>query len=433
LPGSVHRHSLTLREMGGGASTLAIAAGDETSEDIVIATFEDIDVNGSGTLTLSEIKDAVTKYGGKISAEWSPEMIDRALAMFDMDKDGRLNQTEFLAVLRAVEEEKPPKPPLMRTLFGLMDQDGDGKIDGNEATEVAKALNVNADQLWDVFLDYDDTSSAEDRKHKMKITYPEFSTAIKGTLLGMLKGNSKKKIKEMDPELEEAIAKLEKKGFKVNGKKKKKKGAAAPPAPLEKKLTFKKMTEEEKDALLKLYEEQQEKAKKAAEEEEAAMKEEEAADEAAKQAAKAKTEEKHKAAVAAKEAAVAAEPKLKKDENGDWVMETQEEADERVKPVEVEEEDDEDPIGGGELSSAILSAAGDDAEMAAKIAKKIEEARLGLEQKMKEKEEAAIKAAEDAEKAAAAAKAAAEAKTAARKAASDKWIAEEKAKKAAAA
>jgi len=119
-PVTTHVHRVTARQMGAGASTtLAIA---NSSEDEVIKVFEDIDAGGDGKLSLSEIKAAVANRGETIGAEWPAEFIDSALARFDIDGDGRLNQYEFLACMNALEEAKPPKPPLMKQLFLLMDQ-----------------------------------------------------------------------------------------------------------------------------------------------------------------------------------------------------------------------------------------------------------------------------------------------------------------------
>ena len=55
-------------------------------------------------------------------------------------------------------------------------------------------------------MEQDLNATKADRKHKNKISYAEFSVAIKGVLLGMLAGSKYKKVKEMNPVLEEAYA-----------------------------------------------------------------------------------------------------------------------------------------------------------------------------------------------------------------------------------
>ena len=82
------------------------------------------------------------QYGQTISAEWPDDSIDKAIKLFDLDRDGELSSIEFLAAVRALRERVPPKSPPLKRLFALMDTDGDGYIGGTESDAVAGALKV---------------------------------------------------------------------------------------------------------------------------------------------------------------------------------------------------------------------------------------------------------------------------------------------------
>jgi len=260
---------------------------------------------------------------------------------------------------------------------------------------------LNADDLWSVMLEQDLNATKADRKHKNKISYAEFSVAIKGVLLGMLAGSKYKKVKEMNPVLEEAIVKLEKAGFKPGVPKKGKGGdGKPPPPPLGRALTFKaEMTDREKEAMLILYEEQTARAMRAEEEAKKAAAEVAAADEAAKEAAEAKASKLAEEAAAQKAAQEAQKPQWVKGADGNWTMESQDDVDKRIAasaPVE-EPKPSQEELEAARQKASILDAAEGDPEMAAKIEKKMEEARLALEARQKQKAEAAMAATAHAE------------------------------------
>jgi len=198
--------------MGAGASTWKIAI---SSEEVAIKTFQLLDKSGDGKLTAKEAKDAVKKRCEVTKADWPDATIDKAIQMFDVDKDGHLNQAEFCAAMREMESKELPKSPPMRRLFDLIDSNGDGKIEGNEIDIIAEALQVNADTFWSLLLKYDLASTPQERKHRNKITYSEFSVAMKGKVWSCFFKSTGKKASDMNPVLEDAIARLEKKGFKA--------------------------------------------------------------------------------------------------------------------------------------------------------------------------------------------------------------------------
>ena len=283
-------------------------------------------------------------------------------------------------------------------------------IESSEATEVAEALGINEDEFWGILCDYDKTATAADRKHKQKINFEEFSIAVKSILIGYLNGkrgkaaeNVSKKLKdEMDPILDDAIAKLEKKP-------KFQKTVEGEPAAVKTELTFKTLSDEEMAALTKLHEEQTERAKKLEEEAAAADKAAEEAkakeDAAATEAANKKAAEAKAAAEKAKADAEAAKPRFIKDpRDGSWHQETEEEVKARVAAVKDTEdaeaakakaasdkkaEDEKYDI----KRSSLLDAADGDPELAAKIAKKVAEAQAKVDEKLKAKAAAAAAAA----------------------------------------
>jgi Ca2+-binding EF-hand superfamily protein len=165
-----------LNAMGTGASTPRTTWHlAQASEEVAIRAFEELDADGSQTLTFKEIRAGVAKRGAAIRADWPDELIAKTIRIYDQDKDGALSRVEFCAALRDMEERKPGKPSAAKRLFDVIDADGNGKIDRAEACLVADALKCSPESFWQLLLRYSKAVPG-------KIVYPEFMAALNGKL-----------------------------------------------------------------------------------------------------------------------------------------------------------------------------------------------------------------------------------------------------------
>ena len=85
--------------------------------------FKQLDSDGSGTLTLDELKKGLQ---GHENADNLIEILNGA----DTDGSGDINYSEFLAA--TMDEQIYLREDYLRTAFQMFDKDGSGKIDSQE-------------------------------------------------------------------------------------------------------------------------------------------------------------------------------------------------------------------------------------------------------------------------------------------------------------
>jgi len=97
---------------------------DGPSETELRVAFEAMDLDGSGELTLEEVRAALKKNIGGYAA---PNAAERYLERYDLNEDGKVTWREFLVYLRAqrkdVSEAVEEPPTLGDTVERVMNED----------------------------------------------------------------------------------------------------------------------------------------------------------------------------------------------------------------------------------------------------------------------------------------------------------------------
>jgi len=107
------------------------------------ATFQDMDTSKTGTLSVQELEAGLAKMG----IQREPATIRR---IFDMDQDGKVDYSEFVAgALRLEQLETPMAEKLLRYAFEVIDADDDGHIDMDELRNMFSGDGPPVDVLPD--------------------------------------------------------------------------------------------------------------------------------------------------------------------------------------------------------------------------------------------------------------------------------------------
>ncbi|MHB2168662.1 EF-hand domain-containing protein [Alsobacter sp. R-9] len=124
------------------------------------ALFKAFDTDGSGSLTKAELTAGLQSarekgamfsretFGALLAAQEQSEkgksqsnLMDKALARFDTDKDGSISDKEFLAGMPSSRSKEAKKDGL-EALFNSMDKDGDGKISAEELKTALQTMTA---------------------------------------------------------------------------------------------------------------------------------------------------------------------------------------------------------------------------------------------------------------------------------------------------
>jgi len=116
---------------------LTLIASQMNSDEVrdLRATFEAMDANQDGTLTVQEITEGMEKHKLEVPSE-----IKEAISRMDSDGSGSIDYTEFLAA--TMSRQQYLKKEVLWAAFRQFDKDGDGQIDKDELKEM---LNQNED------------------------------------------------------------------------------------------------------------------------------------------------------------------------------------------------------------------------------------------------------------------------------------------------
>ncbi|KAJ2446301.1 hypothetical protein GGF42_005735 [Coemansia sp. RSA 2424] len=145
--------------------------------------FGAFDKDGDGFITETELAEAMTKLGEKLSAKELKEMFVEA----DANKDGTISYEEFVDMMmkgdaEPAEAKKPAAKKALseaqlaefREAFTLFDKDNDGSITGEELGAVLKALGQNPSEQ-----EIQDMVNELDADGNGKIDFEEFVSLMK--------------------------------------------------------------------------------------------------------------------------------------------------------------------------------------------------------------------------------------------------------------
>merc|ERR1719265_3020541 len=159
--------------MGNGLSSLSPEEIDElrksnfTDNELrrLYKRFKKLDVDSSGTITLSEFKSIP-------ELSMNP-LLERIIELFDTDHDNTVSFQEFIKAL-SVFTAGTSKDDKLRFAFNVYDIDGDGYISNGELYMTLKQMsgtNLTEEQLQQVV---DKTIMENDLNHDGKLSFEEF-------------------------------------------------------------------------------------------------------------------------------------------------------------------------------------------------------------------------------------------------------------------
>ncbi|SDY10438.1 calmodulin [Amycolatopsis xylanica] len=130
------------------------------------AMFSALDKDGSGTVGVLELREAMRRLGLDESKAAG------TLAGADLDGDGEVDFEEFVALLRRLDKGEAKKAEL-QAIFAEFDADGDGFISHAEYKQVVTRLgeNITDEQVSELFAL---TDSDDDKL----ITFDEFRASF---------------------------------------------------------------------------------------------------------------------------------------------------------------------------------------------------------------------------------------------------------------
>eukprot|EP01025_Chloroclados_australasicus_P061445 TRINITY_DN80714_c0_g1_i1.p1 TRINITY_DN80714_c0_g1~~TRINITY_DN80714_c0_g1_i1.p1 ORF type:complete len:544 (-),score=79.95 TRINITY_DN80714_c0_g1_i1:307-1764(-) len=122
--------------------------------------FQSIDVNGDGTITLNELKNALNDWGHKLQDDQLLEIVNSV----DVDGNGKIEYNEFVAMTMHVSRLE--KEEVMLQAFRDFDTDNSGYITPDELADALKKFHLE-DNVQDLM-------AGVDKNHDGKIDFQEF-------------------------------------------------------------------------------------------------------------------------------------------------------------------------------------------------------------------------------------------------------------------
>merc|ERR1711907_235389 len=143
----------------------------DLSEDEVAdlkEAFAMFDINGDGTIELSELKQVMRKLGQNPTEDELKEMISSV----DDNGDHEVDFEEFLVLMKSrIEHDDPEKE--LKDAFAVFDTDGSGSIDRKELKRLMKKLGQALSEA-----EVDAMMDEVDANGDGEISYEEFKTMM---------------------------------------------------------------------------------------------------------------------------------------------------------------------------------------------------------------------------------------------------------------
>ncbi|CAI7795819.1 unnamed protein product [Closterium sp. NIES-54] len=135
--------------------------------------FEAMDTDSSGTITMTELRDGLKKYGANLSdAE-----ISRIMEETDIDQSGEIEYGEFLAA--TLNLSKIDKQENLLKAFAFFDTDGSGTITLDELQKACEQLKMSTGEVEAMMREVDENKDGT-------IDYQEFVAMMRKTQTGGL-------------------------------------------------------------------------------------------------------------------------------------------------------------------------------------------------------------------------------------------------------
>jgi len=134
--------------------------------------FKEMDKDGSGSLTVSEVTEMLHKIG----YEETDERIKTMFGFIDASDDHTISLQEFLAALGALPAEEH-KEANMRRCFREFDKDGSGSIDRSELRNAMREYNCEISEE-----EIDRLLQIVDKDESGSINYEEFIAQVFGKI-----------------------------------------------------------------------------------------------------------------------------------------------------------------------------------------------------------------------------------------------------------
>jgi len=117
-------------------AALSVIAQQLRDEDVqeLRRTFQALDENGDGVLTVQEIRDGMRKQGVRI-----PQDLEGIIRNLDTDGSGKVDYTEFIASTLTSTEYM--RKDVMWAAFRVFDADGDGSITPEELAKLLRPID----------------------------------------------------------------------------------------------------------------------------------------------------------------------------------------------------------------------------------------------------------------------------------------------------
>lgn len=134
--------------------------------------FKSIDADGSGTITVEEMRRALCNWGHKINEV----ELQSLMAIADVDGDGLIDYNEFVAATMHVS--KLEKEELLQKAFKQLDKDGSGTISIEELSEALRRFGILNEDARELL-------SSADANGDGQIDYAEFSWLLRNNNEGL--------------------------------------------------------------------------------------------------------------------------------------------------------------------------------------------------------------------------------------------------------
>ncbi|KAJ4700600.1 putative Calcium-dependent protein kinase [Melia azedarach] len=152
---------------------LKVIAENLSTEEIkgLKETFNNIDTDGSGTITYEELRDGLSRLGSKLTEAEIKQLMDAA----DVDKSGTIDYTEFITA--TMHRHKLEKEENLYKAFQYFDKDDSGFITRDELRQAMTQYGMGDEATIDEIIEDVDTDKDG------RINYDEFVAMMrKGTV-----------------------------------------------------------------------------------------------------------------------------------------------------------------------------------------------------------------------------------------------------------